>query len=66
MAEKQKIKKKEKKKTEQWMGAMEEVLCSGPVCVDMMNEEMTVLSIDACRLELVVRERELPMWCVPL
>jgi len=63
LAGKQKIKqrKKTKNKTEQLMEAMGEALCSGPVCVDYMNERMTVLSIDASKGELVVRRREFPM-----
>ena len=57
---KKKKKKKAKNKTEQWMEAMEDALCRGPVCVDYKNERMTVLSIDVCG-SMVVRGRELPM-----
>ena len=55
-----KKKKKAKNKTEQWMEAMEDALCRGPVCVDYKNERMTVLSIDVCG-SMVVRRRESPM-----
>ena len=52
-----KKKKTKLNKTEQWMEAMEEALCSGPVCVDYKNERVTVLSIDASKRELVTSAR---------